>query len=867
MNIFLVVMAKGQAPLDDGLADELLAAGETRVPLEGPRTTHWRSGDGRTVLVSWQNPWSYFEIHDHVFTEPDGFTTFNGYVLPTGEDLRPGRSVAERLHGHLKRCGRFERSEFAGEYSVAHYRSGELRVAGDSSGVQQVFWSESGEHIVVSNRVSLVTMATERLSGTTASYDWVGLAGLALLNYAPMSLTPYRKVQALQADAELVAEASGRLEIVVPAQIPVYDEGWSEMWRRNPGEMWRQAGHALSDHLYRLIAGNIHPLVLRLTADADSRVIAAGLYSLRDRVDLRRVTALTLYESASDEELEPSRIVADMLGVSYETGKRSQEDWDWDAFLEHAAVHLFVTEGGMSLQDTLSSHEPKPEVVLTGVGGEILKAPYGLRAKISTQEELRKHIRTHLFPNHVHRLMRQEVVDALMAGTEDWFQAMLDRGARYEDLLDLFYLYNQQGRWGGCSKHASGLLWMMVWPLNLLPLYRAAFAAGPAARRANAVHFNLMARLAPGIEALPLAEKSSWREEVREFLAGWMAAPAVAPPRHTAGATPTLGWLHRWSGVWRDGVRELLLSDSGSPFFDLVSRADLERLLDAPPEGDMFVTRRIFDLMTVRMLVDRGLEHRSISPWKDAEKRSASLLLERPAETQASPTPLAGEPERGLWGSLRALLGAGPAETAASLARFPGAELFDPKGAWEDDGLRREEQALFFSHGARVMGEVVAGLREHGLLDPSDGKLQALLLEPGVFQFWGGMCEHFGSVRAVSLRREEYEAARAVLSADVLKQADFRLAPASGPMPGAPEAHFDVLVLSFREGSAVSGPAAERMVRALKPGGTWVVFSDCRGEDGAAEAADALAGEGGACERFATPTGVCVFAGRRARED
>jgi hypothetical protein len=117
------------------------------------------------------------------------------------------------------------------------------------------------------------------------------------------------------------------------------------------------------------------------------------------------------------------------------------------------------------------------------------------------------------------------------------------------------------------------------------------------------------------------------------------------------------------------------------------------------------------------------------------------------------------------------------------------------------------------------------------------------------------------------LRREEYEGARALLSADFLKRTDFRLAPASGRMPGVAEAHFDVLVLPFREGSPVNEPPAERMVRALKPGGTWVVFCDCRGEDGAAEAVGALAGEGGACERLKTPTGFCVFAGRRARED
>jgi asparagine synthetase B (glutamine-hydrolysing) len=353
------------------------------------------------------------------------------------------------------------------------------------------------------------------------------------------------------------------------------------------------------------------PNVVPVTGGRDSRLVLAA--ALRAGFDFSATTG-----GASDSaDVRIGRLLCRTVGIKHEPLGGDLRG------TVHAAPELAVrivtlsssgtTEAGVDPYLPLSPPEGPLVLWHSGQGGEGARGYYGLVRDRDRDGLVRQLMRIFLnLRPQLPTLLSREGLELVKSRLRDWVDEQLSAGIGPVDVLDAFFLLQDNLSWAGSSYGCSEWVMDRTMPLGsprLLPYELGA----PAAERAREVfHLHVLEALAPELVHLPFAgPQSGWpalrsRRRRRAELAFRLAGKAIAElrrhgPQPLAPPDPLANVLTL--------VREHALSQREHAAWEVLDTRRVERLLASDPRS-LRVGRRqqVWWLATVFLSPEPGGE-------------------------------------------------------------------------------------------------------------------------------------------------------------------------------------------------------------------------------------------------------------------
>jgi len=369
------------------------------------------------------------------------------------------------------------------------------------------FYREKGSRLVAGNRslfVSCVTEGSER-----PRYDPDGVGRFCVTGYSISDLSPFAGVRHMPGHSVLTASRD------CGPRISEIDSGFAEFGFAGPAPRsadFDEAAGLLLDG-FRALKRDGVDLSIGLSGGKDSRLVAVGIYGAgldavtsfssnwSDHPDLvlgRRVAELLKFElgpvSVLDEESENPTTAP----VRIETYLCDQLR-GWDARLVSPMGNPFLIEYGFE-PGTYDSETPATRVLLSGAGGECLKGGWAQRAFTGNPHYDRETVR---------RMCERQIgaLDYLLAPNRERYRAWFDDwfGANHRDqaptaALERLYLFLSQNR--AMTSASKGGEYA---PLSDARLLRFIAKFDVSSRLDELFHFEIIRRIAPQLEDLPIA--------------------------------------------------------------------------------------------------------------------------------------------------------------------------------------------------------------------------------------------------------------------------------------------------------------------------------------------------------------------------
>jgi hypothetical protein len=493
------------------------------MPVPGPATVAWRSGDGRAALLHWGG-------------------AGNGAVSSGAAEPGARRDAAAASH-----AGTIWAGMPGDEPSAVYARTSVTRV-------DPVYLAEVTGAVIVADRATWAAWTTSRLGG----HDPLHLCALLNPGFPLGTVTPFSGVAAMARSTML------RLVNGTSMRMPACPADGTVTGGERPG-----AG-GVADALVAAVAplrDAGEPVQLSLTGGKDSRLIAAALVKAGVRV-----TGVT-HGFADHPDVVVAAEIARRLGIEHVVRAPTAPGQRVDV-LGRIRATVLVADGMLSAFENVGRPDPAAVTAITagGHGGELLRGGYaetagrpgssrGLRGALSparraarSAELLRRLTTKHL------GLIRRGPAGSYVASLAPW----TPRLARHPlHALDDFYLVNRAGRWSAAARQAYLLRERLVQPLFDDRVVLAARTVPLADRVRGTLSAAVLAELSPALADVPLAGKPS-------------AGDGQAP----------FDWRREYGEEVASFLRGYILDQgAGGGLFDVVSRSAAESLL-RPPQTD-----------------------------------------------------------------------------------------------------------------------------------------------------------------------------------------------------------------------------------------------------------------------------------------
>lgn len=575
MNVILLAAAEGEPGPESGeRLDRLVAAhGAALAPFPDPVVCHWRSPRGRV------RAWSFVRsAGPHAaagYAGPDdgaGWAAWTGWLADPGAPERDALDLIRRLPD-----GRSPRDVgLVGEYLVLKAdSSGRGLLARNLTGSVPLHAATTAGWRLFSNRVGLLAALAH---GTPRPpIDLAFLAGTLGVGWPLVShRTLFRGVEALPQGTVVRFGEHEACTVERPAGEPWRDEGLREALARDPRAFWDGVlaeGEALGRLAGRWLADG--RATLALSGGKDSRLLLALL--LRAGVADRLGAVRTVGPPWSNEVL-----VAHLIARRYGLPVRHDDPFGAERDIaDRVAEHLLLTEGVVGVHDLIAHGRYHDRgVALYGQEAHCLREV--ARAPVASADGFRAWSRRYHDGYDALGVLAPGARALVETEVEAWIDEAVATTADPADLPARQRLETRYGRWAASVGAANSAVSFVPHLLATDGLILAAYNAGAGRRRAEALHYELLARVDPWLaDTCPLAGE------------GWPASLAgacsVGDPPIGGPVLPQLapGGLPRTSSaavLAADSDRILgWLLDGPDPTFDgLVDPARMRALVGRP---------------------------------------------------------------------------------------------------------------------------------------------------------------------------------------------------------------------------------------------------------------------------------------------
>lgn len=562
MKTFLALVSK-QETLDPDLRARVPSLADRALPFRNMpyREQAWESRLGQLALFAWDNDAETPSGRALIDIDGERAVTFSGYVthpaLPSPWDatgLARAVTLSDRVVGSLG--GMFALAQVNGD-------DGELLVWTSASRAAPVYWIEGPDYFAVSTRALMLSFLLAK--APRPAYRLATLVPFLACGRFASDQTPFRGVQELPPNSRLSASPAG-------VTIRPTDD-----FERTCGTVRPTSGDY--DVLAELLLSSVRPLgdsrvVCNLTGGKDSRLVAAALYHAG--VD---VTTQTNGFPESPDVLVAQRVAA-ALGLPHRTSPAHATGNGSDMVSVDLPARtrgvVFGSDGMLSAYENLvppQRFSPTP-VAVGGHGGEISLRDSFATGPISWETALDV-LRSYYLPPP--DLFVPEALGFHAAFLEDWLSTAQASGTSPTAALDLFAFRFDLGV-SGIGPIVTEVGRYGVYPLMDNQVTKAGLQAHAQARLGDALVFNLLNRLAPGLIDVPFAYTRwnfEWEGSRPGDEEGWaQRAPVTAP----AGTRGTFNWRHHWSRELWHVFHEQIFGDSRAVgLFELLDRKAFER--------------------------------------------------------------------------------------------------------------------------------------------------------------------------------------------------------------------------------------------------------------------------------------------------
>lgn len=683
----------------------------------GAKPVVWKSKSGHLVVIAWGDDGDVGLYRGKLILEEGPHALVGtGYYFDSAYDsddellralvrTESPETILRKLGGVFSLC-------------ICDAVNNTVRVANTLASQPNIFYAETKDLIVISSRGLFLGLNVHE----TPRYNVSAFGQFVITDFFPSDELPYLGTKDMPANTILTANPDG-------LSIEFIDEAYEEFGLCDPepnDQDFDDASDMLAQSILALTRAGVR-LRLGLSGGKDSRVLAAGLHHVNadcsvrfsanwpDHPDLilgQKVANLLEFET------EPHRMLDDEY--KGDTAEINLDEWLVRTLRGYDGLHAV----GMSMPMLA----PKPiarqatsEVHLAGTGGEVLRGGFA-----------RKDC-SHMFGvTEFNRETMEAVARKILGGNtaylhpsskegyEHWMADYIEReysSDHPEALLERLYLFVNQARRVTC-----GVLPYEFDPLldNRLLRHVARFSAG--SRTNELWHFELIRRLSPGLEMVPLAD-NRWGFEASGLGEIYEAGYSAREPLKLKWGTRASNYV-RFTAMTdlRAHFEKSLLEDH---YDVLASCLDMDALKHLMRSRDAYEYKSasIFWLSHAAALIlsNRWLEDRPISPPQ-------TVRLDSP--WHAIYYQLTGAVDAGVTGVLNAVSGMKLPSSLPDLTALQGAEA---------EGF--EQQICRFTPEKIVL--------ETGLFDQSTGKMPIQLQpEPNTSRLTdkkGGNCIEFSS--------------------------------------------------------------------------------------------------------------------------
>jgi hypothetical protein len=567
MLSYVVVATKAGGELPPQVVQALDEPQPAELFFQATERLVWRNERGTLGFFGWQAAAEAGGIRSHWHPENGRLTAFSGHLWPAG-GWNPGQGWAAQLAALYADSDPEESVEgFFGCYSVVSLGAEGGIVMPDSFGACPLYWAETDEVFVLSNRAVLTARAVTG-DGLSAPRSASGLAWLPYFGSIVGNETSLEDVSTLGVGECVRFDPVGRPSL-----------------RRTPIPLWRldaDGGRASRDRdelieaVLADLVGNVRGMaaletprkVLRLSGGKDSRLVLALILiaGVQDQFSLRTVGLPGF----------PDVVIASQVAQRAEVELAVQQPTEAvmtpDEFDERVRTHVFQSSGMLGAFTLRGGLGSTRDLVLSGLFGEVMRSNYAARHSTRTVEELEAFFDRVLHFNSA-GLMQDDARVAYRQVVRDWVARLLAAGEDPENVPDVFWLYHRMHRWFGTAQELNGMS-PQGFPLQSLVATRTAFALGHRARQIEALHFELLRRAWEPFMKLPFAN-AQWHPENYAHLPDADEYEAIAPYRGETGAPP------RWQEAnWESNMRVVAdyLSARTNPIYEVLDR---RRVLEA----------------------------------------------------------------------------------------------------------------------------------------------------------------------------------------------------------------------------------------------------------------------------------------------
>ena len=639
MHAFGLVVAKPGRAIAPSVMEVLGARSPAELPFTADAHVRWSDDRGRTVFGGWQVGASALGVGSHWEIRPTGLTAFSGHLWPQGSAWAAGPTWAAQLADRFDRVPLVASLEtHQGVYTATSVSSnGTGCVTSDPLGFGALYWAESDDLVVVSNRSSLAARLVTP-TGRCPTRDVEGAASVAYCTYAMSDRTGFAGVSTIPPGSYLALSPDAAPRI--------------RTWSATP---WMPTVDVDAHDRTALVAGVRDELAASVRALATVPA-ATKMANLTGGRDTRLVLGLLLSEGLADQftyntfgsaalpDCVVATAIADRFGLDHRAASRSAVAGAARAATPGAASsrpaprpatyadrlrhHVWLTSGMLSTWDLRNlPQRPSSGMVLTGLFGETFRTIYhpkprrrSWRAPLrkappllaATMDDLREQVYGTGHGFDAARIFKPEAREHFDAQVAKDLIASLPENGDPKDALDGFYLAGRLRRWFGPQPDTD--THHRVYPLYSLGATRATFALGPDARWSEVLPFELMRATCEELASMPFAQ-SAWPEELSAFVPDaqrFRAAPVTPatplPPRQSLRARPehkmqTVNQEHQ-SRAGDDKVRvlrEQLDLGADHALFDLIDRPALLEALDRFGELGVNARRGVHGAVTAAM--------------------------------------------------------------------------------------------------------------------------------------------------------------------------------------------------------------------------------------------------------------------------
>lgn len=356
-------------------------------------------------------------------------------------------------------------------------------------------------------------------------------------------------------------------------------------------------------------------ITISLSGGKDSRLLLAAVSAAG-----KSVKAQTISGGATNySDVYCASLVANACGVPH-TIKDVSGSSERHQPPTHLAVDLYrrtldtllATDSGIISWATLSySPDFHDEVMLNGLGGELLRGGYGkterdlLRHKDAKSFILSRWARSKAF-------FRDGHFEAFEKSIDKWLSCF-GRQLTLEEVADYAYLIVRTGRWASAASRSHVLSRRTIYPLLDNRLLNAAYSIPIEMRTDDRLLYNILRRLNPALAEIPFAN-DHWRFSSPEDQSlKRLAYPNAFIPRGT-GSSPNTDWRANWKALLPeirrqylehpdDGLSNLLDEEKLNPLLNDIGTSNSHRFLlfaayaasivRSNPSDDAIVSRSI----------------------------------------------------------------------------------------------------------------------------------------------------------------------------------------------------------------------------------------------------------------------------------